>query len=151
MDRATRLSRAARGLPFLLAALALALPASAASRAFTGPAAAHDQGQPPVSPAAAPTVDPRVAQVARAAQARHGDKGKVHVIVYGPGADEALAALHGTKVTPLSLIDAVSGVIKASQVGTLGLSPGVTYVNVDSPVKHTGAGSTSATAGLATL
>src|SRR5207244_3243789 len=59
-------------------------------------------------------------------------------IVYGPGAATALAAMHARKVVALPLIDAVSGVIKASKLGRLGLIAGVTYVSIDSPVKSTG-------------
>ncbi len=137
--------RVTRRIPLVLALLVLALPASALAHSV-------DTDQPSISPAAVPSVSPRAAQLAQAGQERNGAaNAKLHVIVYGTDADAALASVHANKIMSLPLIDAVSGVIKASQLGALGLAPGVTFVNVDSPVRHTALDRSTATGTLATL
>src|SRR5581483_3921490 len=113
------------------------------------PAAAPEQTPAPtdqptepvveVPAAAVPTIDPTLAQVAQVEQAKQGEAARVRVIVYGTGAEAALAAARARVVTSLPLIDAVSGEIKAARLGSLGLAAGVTNVVVDSPVKATGA------------
>ena len=64
-------------------------------------------------------------------------RGAIRVIVYGAGAQAALASVRATDVTSLPLISAFAATIKASTLGQLGLATGVTRVVVDSPVKAT--------------
>ena len=80
-----------------------------------------------------PTVDPTLAQIAQVVQEHQGRSAKLHVIVYGPRGAQALAAVEAQQVRSLSLIHAVSAIVDASELGNLGLTAGVTYVNVDSP------------------
>src|SRR5581483_9994073 len=104
--------------------------------------APSDQPTEPVAevpPAAVPTIDPTLAQVAQVKQDKQGEAARVRVIAYGSGARAALAAARARLVTSLPLIDAVSGEVKASRLGSLGLAAGVTKVVVDSPVRATGA------------
>ena len=95
-----------------------------------------------VPPSAVPTVDPTLAQVAQATQQQAGnDEAAIRVIVYGAGAQAALASVRATDVTSLSADRApFAATIKASTLGQLGLATGVTHVVVDSPVKATDSG-----------
>jgi serine protease AprX len=91
-----------------------------------------------VPAAVVPTVDSTLVQVAQATQVKQGTpEAPVRVIVYGSGAQAALASMKAKMITSLSLIDAYSGEIRASRLGRLGLASGVTKVVVDSPVKAT--------------
>jgi serine protease AprX len=95
-----------------------------------------------IPPAAVPTVDQTLAQVVEAKQNKEGDAARVRVIVYGPGAKKALAAVQARLITSLQLVHAVGGEIRAARIATLGLAEGVSRVAVDSPVKPTGTAAT---------
>lgn len=90
----------------------------------------------PVSLVMVPTVDPALVQVAAATQtAQSNTEAMIHVIVYGAGAQAALASMSSPDTVALPLINAGPGSVPASRLGDLGLASGVTYVAVDSPVK----------------
>lgn len=60
------------------------------------------------------------------------------MIVYGAGAQRALASAGATDVLGLPLIGAVAGSIPAPELGELALAHGVAYVAADSPMRQSG-------------
>ena len=90
---------------------------------------------PLVDPSVAPKVDPVLTATVTAPTQQSQP---VHVIVYGRGAQSALGAAGASGMQDLSLIEAFSGVIDASQLNAVAGDEDVSFVTIDRPVTTTG-------------
>jgi serine protease AprX len=97
-------------------------------------------GQAAVASPGPGKMDPSVAALAAGA----GRTDLVHVIVQGPGAGAAAAAVHGQVDHRLNLVDGVQATVPAGALQQLASNPNVSFVSLDAPVLLDAAGSVSA-------
>jgi serine protease AprX len=103
----------------------------------------------PVASAAAPQPG-KVAPSLAAVAAGLGANDPVRVIVQGPGAANAAAAVQGHVVRGLGIVDGVSATVPAGELQRLVSNPNVTFVSPDAPVRLDATGAVSA-ASLASI
>jgi serine protease AprX len=92
---------------------------------------------------------PRLAPALRALVASSAPDASLRVIVQGPGARAAAAAV-GQPGKSLGLVDGVAATVRPGELQRLAAQPGVSFVAPDAPVQLDATGSVSATS-LATL